>query len=280
MEIKYEKIETNPKSPLKIVPIQINQNTSQKVVQKHWHRSLEIIIPYEEGTELWVEGKTYHLYPHTMYLVNSTYIHECRPIHYHSSYLGYAIQIKYDFLKDIIPDIDKYQFQEFYDDIRDNHLFQIIKNIIDEQNSSSSYQYLKIQSLFYELCYELCQHYCLKKNKKTIQTSKEKSKIVNILSYLDTHAKEPFDAKKLADEFYMSYGYIAKIFKMELGMTMKEYVNSVRVRNASFDLLSTNLPIIDIALQHGFVDSKSFYKEFKKVYMMTPHQYRKIEKQI
>ena len=94
------------------------------------------------------------------------------------------------------------------------------------------------------------------------------------LNYLDKNSAEQFDATQIADCFHVSYGHLAKLFKAELGMSMKEYVNGVRLRKATFDLLTTKMPITDIAIQHGFVSSKAFYKEFEKVYHMTPKQYR------
>jgi len=277
--IKYEKIETTYKSPLRIVEINLTSDQTKIKIDKHWHRSLEFIIPVENGSEVWVEGETYHAHPGSILLVNSRCIHECGSIHPDLPYRGYAIQLKYSFLKEVIPNIDNYKFNHFYDGESYPYLFGLLKKVVKAYKSTSTYQYLKLQSLAYELAYELVSHYCVSIEENNIhQTSKNKARLVDILSYLDKHASDPFDATIVADNFHISYGYLAKLFKNELGMTMKEYVNSVRVRNASFDLLGTDLSIVDIAIQHGFVSSKAFYKEFEKVYHMTPKQYRTIEK--
>ena len=132
-----------------------------------------------------------------------------------------------------------------------------------------------MQSLAYELCYELFTNYIVdKQNNKVIANSKNKTRLIEVLNYLDKNSAEQFDATQIADCFHVSYGHLAKLFKAELGMSMKEYVNGVRLRKATFDLLTTKMPITDIAIQHGFVSSKAFYKEFEKVYHMTPKQYR------
>ena len=111
--------------------------------------------------------------------------------------------------------------------------------------------------------------------RRKLSQSKNKCRLLEIISYLDKNISEVFDALEVADHFHLSYGYLAKLFKNELGMTMSEYVNSVRIRNASFDLLETDLSINEVAQKHGFASPKAFYKEFKKVYHMTPRQYCK-----
>lgn len=277
--VKYEKIVTEHKSPLKVVEINLNEEMSMVRMPKHWHRSLEFIIPIVNGSEVWIEGQVYHVYPETMVLANSRNIHECGAVLPGHPYKGVAIQLKYDFLSQIVPDIDNYHFNDFYDIENYPYLFKLMDKIIKLSQNQSPYQYLKLHSLAYDLTYELCSHCCVGIEDKNIHhPSKNKSRLVDILSYLDEHASDPFDAIEVAEQFHLSYGHLAKLFKSELGITMKEYVNSVRIRNASFDLLSTDLPIIDIAMQHGFVSAKAFYKEFEKVYHMTPKQYRKTEK--
>lgn len=278
-QVKYEKISTQGKLPIKVVSIKLDGSQSEKRVSKHWHRSLEFIIPMQNASEVWMEGEIYHICPGATLLVNSRAIHECGSVNPSLMYEGYAIQLRYDFIKEILPEIDNYHFDIFYDEESHPYMFHLLKKIIKMNESDSLYKEIRIRGLAYELLYELVSHYCLQiEENKIHQDSKNKGRMVDILSYLDEHVSEPFDAKVVADQFHISYGHLAKMFKNELGMTMKEYVNSVRVRNASFDLLTSNQSVLEIALHHGFVSSKAFYKEFEKVYHMTPKQYRKQQK--
>ena len=276
----YEKIHTEYKSPLKVVEVNLSADQTQTRIDKHWHRSLEFIVPINNATEVWIEGESYHVFPKEMVLTNSRNIHECGCVYPGNPYHGYAVQLKYDFMSEVVPNIDSYQFNNQYDYENHPHMFKLIEKIIKVYKYPSKYQYLRLQSLAYELLYELVAHYSVEiEDQKAIQHSKNKARLVEILSYLDKNASEVFDAAQVAEHFHLSYGHLAKLFKTELGMTMKEYVNSVRIRNATFDLLATELSIIDIAMQHGFVSAKAFYKEFEKVYHMTPKQYRKTAKE-
>ncbi|MDU5951229.1 MAG: AraC family transcriptional regulator [Paenibacillus macerans] len=42
--------------------------------------------------------------------------------------------------------------------------------------------------------------------------------------------------------------------------------------------MSTDQPVIQIALHHGFPNEKSFTRVFRQVFQTTPHQYRKENK--
>ena len=58
--------------------------------------------------------------------------------------------------------------------------------------------------------------------------------------------------------------------------TCKKYLTEYRLFQSYNDVVYSNLTIQSIALRHGFSNTKSFITEFKKVYKITPHQYRKL----
>jgi AraC-like DNA-binding protein len=58
-------------------------------------------------------------------------------------------------------------------------------------------------------------------------------------------------------------------------MTFVEYVSKCRVHQARILLISTDMSVLDIALECGFSDSRRFIMSFKKEYGITPLQYRK-----
>lgn len=274
LEAHYEQTEVVNDLPLKVKRYQFSDKTDSKEVTKHWHRSIEWIIPEENGVEVWMEGNIFHIYPGTMLLVNSQNIHEFRPIHPSALTKGYTVKIKYDFFKQALPQFDYFQFETFYEKEKHEDLFLLMENIIRLGLLDLPYKSMKMNSYAYELCFDLVSHFCIENRDKCL-LSRNKGRLTEIISYLDQHYQEMYDASAIADHFHLSYGHLAKCFKNELGMTISEYINSVRVRNASFDLLETSSSIIEISQKHGFVSPKAFYKEFEKVYHMTPKQYRK-----
>ena len=108
---------------------------------------------------------------------------------------------------------------------------------------------------------------------------RKKYVLQEIVNYIDQHYKENLSIQVLADYFYVSQSYLSRQFKQNFGTTIKEYIDSVRLEKAINDILHTNLSMTDIAYNNGFANPKSFNRIFKRIYKMTPHEYRKLLKQ-
>ncbi len=68
---------------------------------------------------------------------------------------------------------------------------------------------------------------------------------------------------------------MAEIFKEEYGVTLSEYVGSLRLKEAKRLLSETGEEIIDIAYSTGFGGVSSFYRFFKNETGLSPAAYRK-----
>lgn len=79
----------------------------------------------------------------------------------------------------------------------------------------------------------------------------------------------------IADYLEMSRTYLSKLFKNNMGISIKEYISNIRLQHAIDDLIMTDYPIIDIALNNGFPNIKSFNSYFRKEYKQSPLEYRK-----
>ncbi len=80
------------------------------------------------------------------------------------------------------------------------------------------------------------------------------------------------DAAEVAD---LSPTYFSKKFKQVTGFSFKEYLNQIRLKEASVQLLETKSSITEIAFRCGFNNSNYFGDLFKKAKGVSPAQYRK-----
>ena len=69
--------------------------------------------------------------------------------------------------------------------------------------------------------------------------------------------------------------HVARELKRCMGITPTEIVNQARMCYASDKLRTSDLPILDIALDCGFESLSHFYKIFRTVHGVTPRQYRR-----
>lgn len=103
----------------------------------------------------------------------------------------------------------------------------------------------------------------------------EERAITSITRYVQEHLAEEVSLSVLAEEFHLSAQYISQLFKSEIGVGFLNYLTSIRMEKARKLLVSTNLPIAEVAERAGYGDYRVFTKVFKKSEGITPSQYRR-----
>ncbi len=78
----------------------------------------------------------------------------------------------------------------------------------------------------------------------------------------------------LAAKFHLSEPYISKFIKEKSGKTFGEHVAYVRMKKAKVLLKNGNMTVENIALSVGYQNVEHFNRLFKKMFDMTPVQYR------
>ena len=64
------------------------------------------------------------------------------------------------------------------------------------------------------------------------------------------------------------------MFRRVTGETIFSYLNSYRLEQGAVLLRSTALPVTAVAYETGFCSASYFIKQFKKLFSVTPLQYR------
>lgn len=104
-----------------------------------------------------------------------------------------------------------------------------------------------------------------------------KSPIQHALEYIDKNLNENTNLEKIAGICNLSSCYFSKLFKKEVGMNFVAYVNNLKINKAKEVLKSTDIPILNIALDLGFEDCGYFIRVFKKIEGVTPKKYRNLK---
>lgn len=101
-------------------------------------------------------------------------------------------------------------------------------------------------------------------------------KVSQIIKYINENYDQAISLSSVAKEFYLSPFYLSKLFKQTTNFTFVEYLNSVKIRNATKLLQNKKYKIIDIAEKVGFTNNTHFTRVFKTVMGMSPMKYRKL----
>lgn len=84
----------------------------------------------------------------------------------------------------------------------------------------------------------------------------------------------------IAKKSHLSEFYFHRLFHKVTGETVMGYVRKRRLSKAALDLKNTELTVLDIAVKYQFSCGESFARAFKKMYGITPYEYRKSNKNI
>jgi len=100
-------------------------------------------------------------------------------------------------------------------------------------------------------------------------------RIATIHEYLMNNYREEIDLKKLAELVSMAEGSLCRFFKMNMGITIFEYLNQIKTDFACKLLMDKDLSILEVCLDSGFNNLSHFNKQFRKSTGVPPTEYRK-----
>ncbi len=98
-----------------------------------------------------------------------------------------------------------------------------------------------------------------------------------IKSYVLKNLDEPIRIEELTKELEMPKSTLYRKFKKEMGMSIEDYINIIKIEKSK-DLILSGSSFTSIAYCLGYSSQSHFTNAFKKVVKMTPSEYRKNKK--
>ena len=95
-----------------------------------------------------------------------------------------------------------------------------------------------------------------------------------IMAYIAEHLENELRREELAEAVHLNPDYMARLFKKETGMNLKDYIIQQKMQEAQSLLCTTNLPISLIAAKVGYTNFGHFSTSYKKFYHKTPQEER------
>ena len=105
-------------------------------------------------------------------------------------------------------------------------------------------------------------------------TQSGSSAIRAAVRHIARHYAEPLTLAQLAETAGLSPSYFSALFVKVMGVSLREYINHVRVEEAKRLLTATDYPLSQIAVSVGFSDQSYFSKVFKQITGISPNRYR------
>lgn len=95
-----------------------------------------------------------------------------------------------------------------------------------------------------------------------------------VKQYIDEHYAEELPLDKLAEVSGYSKSYLCQVFREDMGVTVNNYINDVRITRAMHLLMDTRLSVAEVGEKCGYNSIFYFVKAFKKVVGIPPGSFR------
>lgn len=96
-----------------------------------------------------------------------------------------------------------------------------------------------------------------------------------VMEYIDAHYHEPINLQSISNALNCSKYYLSHVFKDLCGYSPMNYLIKRRIGEAQSLLISTQRPLVEIAMDLGYDTQSYFTTQFMKFVGMSPNAYRK-----
>lgn len=198
---------------------------------------------------------------HAYYIPNSTIITTNCDDFMEQYYINFVTTSK-------LPLQSLYEFN--YESTQHEIAFKLITDIITKRNQPD-----EISDIFINSAMTLLLSLFIQRIK-----NENISPILPAIKYIEKHLNEKISIHDLAKNNGYSPEYFSVLFKKVLRVSPQQYIIDKRITLAKHLLLSTSLPISEIALACGYPDPLYFSRIFTKQTLFSPSVFRSIrEKQ-
>lgn len=244
---------------------------------EHFHQDIELLYVLEGSLDVIAGEETVHLKEEDIFVINANKHHILKGS---ENVLFLQLSILYQVVSDVLQSSDVIFWcnstndkSERYEELR-KILKVLLKHYIETKGDTANFGHI---ALCYRVLDSLSMYFLVRTSDKEVMDDQDKfdERIRQINNYIRANYSQPISLKELADQLYLSNGYLSRFFKRNYGMSFAEYLTNVRLFHAVDDLLYTSMPITRIAYDNGFASVAVFNKVFKNAYGETPSVFRK-----
>lgn len=98
--------------------------------------------------------------------------------------------------------------------------------------------------------------------------------VKKIQEFVESNLHLDVSLRALADHVNLHPTHLSKLYKIETGEGVSDYVSRLRMETACHRLKTTDKKIYEISSEIGYLDPAYFIKVFKRQYGVTPQEYR------
>ncbi|MFD0694647.1 effector binding domain-containing protein [Paenibacillus sp. GCM10027628] len=101
--------------------------------------------------------------------------------------------------------------------------------------------------------------------------------IQRTIEFIENHRADHLSVARLAQVACFSEFHFHRVFQSIVGDSVMDYVRKRRLAEAAYQIAHTDKKLLEIALDNGFQSHENFTRAFKRMFAMSPAEYRKRE---
>ena len=109
----------------------------------------------------------------------------------------------------------------------------------------------------------------------TVRRNDNEKLLLRIFSFVENEFDGDCTLSDLSVQIGYDYSYISRFFKKNMGISFNTYVNYYRLSHACYLMENSDAPIIQCAMESGYTSLRSFNRNFKEHFNVTPAEYRR-----
>lgn len=224
----------------------------------HIHQCFELITLSEGSMNVTVDNSVYTLKKGEAIIIFPNQVHSLNSTHSTHTLCIFSPELVKTFSrnrKNLIPKNSKFSL--------DNTLLSLFEQL--ETNDAEIFR----KGVLYLLCNAFDNNAEYKSRDKEY-----KNLLFLMFDFVDKNFAGDCSLYTLANQIGYNYSYLSRYFKGIVGMSFNAYANNYRLNHAGYLLKNSTEPIIQCALDSGFVSLRSFNRNFKQRFNLTPTEYR------
>ena len=268
------------KSWVHCIDMQVPKRQKNDIFTYHYHDYVELLYGYHTDAHVWINGESLPFKTGDLVLINSNESHVVIPdgdSHYIcikvSPSILYANEEAMLELKYVIPFLIESAHQKVFtqDDLEGADIRRLMSEIMLEWNMENPAYELIIRADILKIFAAIFRYW--NKNNYSLPVAEFNDTIKKALVYISENYSTVTE-EDVADYCGLSYNYFSYLFRKTLGKNFKDYLLSIKLREAEKKLISTNKSITEIALSCGFSTASYFISKFIAYKKLTPCKFR------
>ncbi|WP_170311504.1 helix-turn-helix domain-containing protein [Vallitalea okinawensis] len=260
---RFSEVYTIPK----FVAVGINKAEEKWSFWEHLHHSNEYVYIRKGAVKYWCDDQEHIAHAGDFYIIHPGQKHR---------EVSYIEPLEFIYLKFRYKQMDQLSHpQEQIIRNADKDIVTLMEQIIIELEEQELGTKQIVEAIILQLIWRVKRRLNLNNDCDQVKIDSKNIIVQEAIEYIKSHQHEKITVKQIAENCNVSTDYLAHIFKEITEFSLLQYVDHIKMDEASIMLLNTDMNIRQIAYELGYNDALYFSKKFKKFFKLSPTDYRK-----